>query len=125
MNTDHPDASSHVPSPTPMEVGFALDAGERRIVAIEMPPLLTGEFKLLSYLGSRPGTWHTSYSLAVRVYQRNDAAARQLVWKYASTLRKKLATSLPELIELCRRRGYRCRTPLTVVGGECDMKVVL
>ena len=33
---------------------------------------------------------------------------RQLVWKYASTLRKKLENYLPDLIQRCRRRGYAC-----------------
>jgi DNA-binding response OmpR family regulator len=74
-----------------------------------MAPLLIGEFRLLSYLGSRSPTWYSTYALSVGVYHRSDAAARQLVWKYASTLRKKLAPTHPELIEVCRRRGYRCR----------------
>lgn len=94
--------------------GLVLDPCERRIQGVEMAPLLTGELKLLSYLGSRPRSWHSSYSLSLRVYGREDAAARQLVWKYASTLRKKLAKELPDLIELCRRRGYRCRAAVTL-----------
>jgi hypothetical protein len=61
----------------------------------------------------------------VRVYQREDAAARQLVWKYASTLRKKLALGLPELIELCRRRGYRCRERLLILGDDRRVADVL
>jgi DNA-binding response OmpR family regulator len=83
-----------------------------------MPPLLTGELKLLRYLGAHSPTWHSSYELSVRVYQREDAAGRQLVWKYASTLRKKLALGLPELIELCRRRGYRCREQLLIASDD-------
>ncbi len=94
--------------------GLQLDISERRIVGIEMPPLLTGELKLLSYLGHRPGSWHTSDELSLHVYGRSDAAARQLVWKYASTLRKKLVRELPALIELCHRRGYSCRDRVTV-----------
>ena len=100
--------------PSAGSTDLVLDTGERRIRGIEMPPLLSGEFKLLMYLGSRPCTWHSSYSLQVQVYQRDDAAGRQLVWKYASTLRQKLAAELPDLIELCRRRGYSCRSPVLV-----------
>lgn len=95
-----------------------LDASGRCIQGVAMPPLLTGEFKLLRYLGAHSHTWHSSYELSVRVYQREDAAGRQLVWKYASTLRKKLAPGLPELVELCRRRGYRCREQLLTLGDE-------
>lgn len=101
------------------EVGpLVLDVAERLIRGVAMPPLLTGELKLLCYLGLRPFTWHSSYVISVRVYEREDAAARQLVWKYASLLRKKLAPTLPELIELCRRRGYRCRATLTIVDAR-------
>jgi DNA-binding response OmpR family regulator len=83
-----------------------------------MPPLLTGELKLLRYLGAHSQTWHSSHELSLSVYQRDDAAARQLVWKYASMLRKKLAPSLPELIEHCRRRGYRCREQLLIASAD-------
>ncbi|MET0411048.1 MAG: helix-turn-helix domain-containing protein [Polyangiaceae bacterium] len=83
-----------------------------------MPPLLTGELKLLSYLGGRACTWHSSYALSSRVYGRDDGSARQLVWKYASTLRKKLAKELPTLIELCHRRGYSCRQAVTTVDPD-------
>ena len=99
---------------------LVLDASERRIRGIEMPPLLTGELKLLSYLGERACTWQSSYSLSSRVYGRDDGSARQLVWKYASTLRKKLAKELPTLIELCHRRGYSCRRTVTTVEPERD-----
>lgn len=97
-----------------------LDESERCIRGVVMPPLLMGEFKLLSYLGANSPTWYSSYKLSVFVYQRDDAAARQLVWKYASTLRKKLALVRPELIELCRRRGYRSRQRLRTVEGGGD-----
>jgi DNA-binding response OmpR family regulator len=98
--------------------GLILDESERRIRGVTMPPLLTGELKLLRYLGEHSPTWRSSYQLSVSVYQREDAAGRQLVWKYASTLRRKLALSLPELIELCRRRGYRCRQHLVIAADE-------
>jgi hypothetical protein len=88
------------------------DADERRIRGFDMAPLLSGEMALLCYLGRHPQTWHSSYQLCVHVYARDDAGARQLVWKYASTLRKKLARAAPELIEVCRRRGYSCRLPI-------------
>ena len=73
-----------------------------------MRALLTGEYKLLVHLGKRPHRWHSTVRLSREVYQREDFAGRQLVWKYASTLRKKLESDLPELIQLCRRRGYAC-----------------
>jgi DNA-binding response OmpR family regulator len=97
---------------------LVLDESERCLLGVLMTPLLLGEFKLLSYLGERSPTWHSTYSLSVAVYQRTDATARQLVWKYASTLRKKLAATHPELIELCRRRGYRCRQHIRTSACE-------
>jgi DNA-binding response OmpR family regulator len=95
-----------------------LDVGERRFRGVEMPPLLGGEFKLLMFLGCHSSQWHSSYALSVQVYGRQDARARQLVWTYASTLRSKLAIGLPTLIETCRKRGYRCRHPIVVVGND-------
>lgn len=92
--------------------------GERRIRDIEMPPLLTGELKLLAYLGSCPWTWHSSDDLALHVYARKDPAGRQLVWTYASSLRRKVARELPTLITLCRRRGYSCLEAVRVVTVE-------
>jgi DNA-binding response OmpR family regulator len=97
---------------------LVLDESERCIRGLVMTPLLGGEFKLLSYLGARSPTWHSSYELSVHVYHREDAAGRQLVWKYASTLRRKLVLAHPALIELCRRRGYRCRQHIVTVAGE-------
>jgi DNA-binding winged helix-turn-helix (wHTH) protein len=107
-------ASSELNGPLPL----VLDGSERRIRGFDMLPLLRGELLLLRYLGGRPQTWHSSYSLAVRVYSREDATARQLVWKYASTLRKKLAVGAPGLIEVCRRRGYSCRVPVVTVEEQ-------
>jgi DNA-binding response OmpR family regulator len=101
--------------PTPY---LLLDTGERRIRDIEMPPLLTGELKLLTYLGSNPWTWHSTDDLAWAVYARKDPAGRQLVWTYASLLRRKIARELPHLIALCRRRGYSCQAPVRVVEGD-------
>jgi DNA-binding response OmpR family regulator len=95
-----------------------LDPGERRILDVEMQPLATGELKLLIYLGSCPGTWHSSDELALRVYARKDPAGRQLVWTYASSLRRKVARELPTLITLCRRRGYSCLEPVRVVAVD-------
>lgn len=92
-----------------------LDRGQRRIRDIEMPALLTGELKLLAYLGSCPGTWHSSDDLAWEVYARKDPAGRQLVWTYASLLRRKVARQLPQLIALCRRRGYSCQETVKVL----------
>lgn len=95
-----------------------LDPRERRIVDVEMAPLLTGELKLLAYLGGCPGAWHSSDDLAWQVYARRDPGGRQLVWTYASTLRKKVAHELPQLIALCRRRGYSCQQAVKVIHGD-------
>jgi DNA-binding response OmpR family regulator len=100
---------------------LVLDESERLILGVTMPPLLAGEFKLLSYLGARSPTWHSSYELSVRVYHREDAAGRQLVWKYASTLRKRLVMARLDLIELCRRRGYRCRQQLVTLRVDAGV----
>jgi DNA-binding response OmpR family regulator len=92
---------------------YVLNCAERRIEGISMQPLLGGEFKLLKFLGTHSGKWHSCHMISINVYDRDDPAAHQLVWKYVSTLRKKLAPTLPGLIELCRRRGYRCRVGIT------------
>lgn len=92
---------------------LVLDVERRVLVGVDAQQLSNGEVALLRYLGRRPGTWHTSYDIALHVYHRKDVCARQLVWKYMSTLRKKLVTAAPHLIALCRRRGYSCQ--MTVV----------
>jgi DNA-binding response OmpR family regulator len=97
---------------------LVLDADARCIRGIEMDPLLSGEFLLLAFLGSRPRIWQTSRALAASVYKREDPGGVQLVWKYASTLRRRVRASLPELLEVCRRRGYRCGVPLHIVSYE-------
>ena len=89
--------------------GLLLDVRERTIKGVDMAPLLGGELALLSYLGSRPHVWHSARRLAESVYRRSDPAGRELVWKYISTLRRKMGSACPELIEACRRRGYCCR----------------
>lgn len=99
---------------------LVLDESERCLRGVLMAPLLLGEFKLLSYLGEHSPVWYSTNALAAGVYQRTDAAARQLVWKYASTLRKKLAATHPDLIELCRRRGYRCRRHVVTSPRDVD-----
>jgi DNA-binding response OmpR family regulator len=93
---------------------YVLDCSERTIEGLGMPPLLGGELKLLSFLGTHSGKWHSCHAISVNVYGREDPAAHQLVWKYVSMLRKKLAPALADPIELCRRRGYRCRIPITI-----------
>lgn len=84
---------------------LVLDTQQRGLLGLDMVPLLAGEFALLAFLGAQPFTWHSSRRLSVCVYQRDDLGARQLVWKYVSTLRKKLGPVAPGLIELCRQRG--------------------
>ena len=117
------DAGHSEPSyPTSMAARrhLLIDPGERRILDIEMQPLVTGELKLLTYLGRCPGTWHSSDELALQVYARKDPAGRQLVWTYASSLRRKVARALPSLITLCRRRGYSCQEPVRVVDVDAS-----
>jgi len=95
---------------------YVLNCSERKIEGIGMQPLLGGEFKLLKFLGSHSAKWHSCHVISINVFDRTDPAAHQLVWKYVSTLRKKLAPALPDLIELCRRRGYRCRVPIIIIA---------
>ena len=109
---------SHVPPNvgTVISEMLVLDADARCIRGIDMEPLLSGEFMLLAFLGTRARVWQTSRALSLRVYHREDPGGLQLVWKYTSTLRKKLSASLPGLLEVCRRRGYRCGVPLRLVS---------
>jgi len=97
---------------------LVLDTNARCIRGIEMEVLLRGELLLLAFLGRRARIWQTSRALAIRVYEREDPGGLQLVWKYWSNLRKKLSASLPGLLEVCRRRGYRCTVPLSVVSYD-------
>ncbi|HEU4579603.1 MAG TPA: winged helix-turn-helix domain-containing protein [Polyangiaceae bacterium] len=99
---------------------LVLDSDARCIRGIDMDPLLTGEFLLLAFLGTRARVWQTSRALSAKVYHREDPGGMQLVWKYTSTLRKKLSASLPGLVEVCRRRGYRCGMPLRVVSHDAS-----
>jgi DNA-binding winged helix-turn-helix (wHTH) protein len=85
---------------------LTLDFDARVILGLKMAPLLSGEILLLKYLGARPGHWFSSIELARNVYQRTDASARQLVWKYASTLRRKLLFAGERSLRVCRKRGY-------------------
>lgn len=112
-----PESDDSIPSlVTSVAVHYlVLDSRERRIRDIEMPPLLTGELKLLMYLGGSPWTWHSTTELAWEVYARRDPGGRQLVWTYASLLRRKVANGLPHLLSLCRRRGYSCQQPVKVI----------
>lgn len=84
-----------------------LDHGARKLSGVDMPALLAGEFALLAFLGAHPRAWYKARALAESVYQRTDTAGSNLVWKYVSTLRRKLDGVYPGLIEVCRRRGYR------------------
>lgn len=97
---------------------LTLDARSRGISGVEMTPLLSGEFALLAFLGTQPFTWYSSRGLCIQVYRRRDEAARQLVWKYTSTLRKKLASVAPTVISVCRLRGYSCSAQVVVVGAD-------
>jgi DNA-binding response OmpR family regulator len=100
-----------------------LDADARCLRGIEMSPLLTGELKLLAFLGSRPLVWHSVRVLSRGVFQRDDAGAKQLVWKYVSTLRQKLSDTLPSVLQSCRRRGYRCSAPIALVSMHAAVVV--
>lgn len=88
------------------QTALRLDCSARVIMGLEMEALVAGELRLLQYLGSRPGRWFSTHCLASAVYERNDAAGRQLVWKYASTLRRKLMVAGESSLIACRRRGY-------------------
>lgn len=104
--------------PEPRQRELLLDSAERRLRNVDMEPLLTGEFVLLVYLGGRSGVWHQSHDLSVSIFGRADRGGRQLVWKYASTLRKKLASEMPELLMHCRRRGYCCVAPVVLLPSR-------
>ena len=98
-------------------IGCVLDVAEPAPASAVTPRLAphildglsNGERGLLEFLAQRPGRWFSSFELAQQVYRRNDAAGRQLVWKYASTLRRKLDGS-GQPIRACRTRGYSCST---------------
>jgi hypothetical protein len=108
------------PSDGSLGTPLVLDLAERRILASGAPPFLAGEILLLRYLGARPGLWHTTESLSERVYNRRDRGGRQLVWKYSSTLRQKIARFAPTLIRRCRRRGYCAESPIVVRDIDFD-----
>jgi hypothetical protein len=91
---------------------LVLDPVLRVFEGIDTQPLARGEVSMVLYLGSRVGVWHSSYKLAANVYQREDVCARQLVWKYMSTLRKKLGHNAVGLLSVCRRRGYCWHMPV-------------
>ncbi len=88
------------------DASLTLDASARVIVGLEMEPLVMGELRLLEFLGGCPRRWFSTQALATAVYGRSDAAGRQLVWKYASTLRRKLTRAGEQGFVVCRRRGY-------------------
>jgi DNA-binding response OmpR family regulator len=94
--------------PTNTRARLTLDLDSRVILEFEMAPLLTGEVQLLQYLGAHAGRWFSSLELARNVYRRSDASARQLVWKYASTLKRKLLLAGESSLQVCRKRGYSC-----------------
>jgi DNA-binding winged helix-turn-helix (wHTH) protein len=102
--------------PPPKDPPLILDEHDRRFRGVEMQPLLAGEFALLTFLGAHANTWYSTEQLSSHVYRRDDSAGRQLVWKYASTLRKKLSGTASGLIAVCRRRGYSCQSTVLVVN---------
>lgn len=94
------------PSPAPQLAALRLDRQAREVRGVSQAPLLQGELRLFEFLGLHAGEWQTSHEIAAGAFGRTDAAARPLVWKYASMLRKKLASS-GALLETCKTRGYR------------------
>jgi hypothetical protein len=84
-----------------------LDQRNRRLMGVEAPLLAPGEMVLLRFLGMSPMRWYSCQELSKLVYERTDATAQQLVWKYASTLRKKLLAGGANVLEAGRGRGYR------------------
>jgi hypothetical protein len=91
-----------------------LDSQLRTLRGYEMEPLVQGELVLLQFLGASALRWHSSYEIARQVYAREDAAARQLIWKYSSTARRKIRAAGLDVLQACRRRGYRCLCPILV-----------
>jgi hypothetical protein len=87
---------------------LTLDERNRTLCGLPMESLSVGELRLLQFLSRQPQRWYSTRELSLRVYQRADAAGRMLVWKYASTLKKKVVAIPFPVIETCRRRGYRC-----------------
>lgn len=69
-------------------------------------PLSSGELTLLQFLVDPPTRWRTVEEIGKRAFGRSDCAARQLVWKYASKLRRRLPLG-SAVFESSRRFGYR------------------
>jgi DNA-binding response OmpR family regulator len=112
-------AKSVLLSPAPA-AELTLDCDARVVVELSMPALASGELRLLRYLGARPGHWFSSFQLALSVFQRSDAAARQLIWKYASTLRRKLLQAGEHSLQVSRSRGYSFAKRVICTLGELE-----
>jgi hypothetical protein len=97
---------------------WLLDRRQRCVLGFEMSPLRRGEFLLLQFLGAHANRWYSSYELCRSVYTREDPAARQLVWKYWSVLKRKLGDAAAEELQGCRRRGYRSLREVVVLDSE-------
>jgi len=100
----------------PARLSAALTADfERRclVTSGQCEDLSTGELEILRYLTRRQGQWVTTQAISRDVFRRSDPAALNLVWKYLSWLRRKLAKHGCSL-ESARTKGYRLR----VFSGE-------
>jgi hypothetical protein len=105
-------------TPATRPSSWVLDTRQRKVLDLEMPPLVHGELLLLQFLGTQAQRWYTNAELCSIVYRREDPAARQLVWKYWSTLRTKLGPLAASDLQACRRRGYRCRRDVVTLGSR-------
>jgi hypothetical protein len=84
-----------------------VDFQTRSLVSMgESTPLCSGEASLLRYLWLRRHGWTPTAQICREVFGRTDEAAAKLVWKYVSTLRKKLC-SHADLLAMDRLLGYR------------------
>jgi DNA-binding response OmpR family regulator len=79
--------------------------------------LTTGEWLLLRHLREFPERWQSVRQILRAAFGRDDPTGTELVWKYVSRLRRKLAL-IPGAVESMPKRGYRLRPDLCVVLSE-------
>lgn len=80
----------------------------------EVRHLSSGEWRIFGYLERAHGRWRSAYQVSREALSRYDPTGVPLVWKYVSTLKKKLSF-VPGVVESAPRRGYRLRPGLKVV----------
>jgi len=103
-------ATNDVRGSVRLAAGLSLDIEQAVLVTSSARlPIGNGELRLLRYLLERPRQWCSIGKICAEAFLRTDFAAHQLVWKYASVLRKKLSTER-EILQNSRRLGYRIVT---------------